>query len=656
MATIRPDSEVRLIKNVPFFNNYRDVIRFDNKTNQESYFKGLPNLSISNYKYVRASGSIKVPYYRDEILEYNYMMFKNKAYGDKYFYAFITDISYINPNTSLVTFEIDVWQTWYLSISYLPSYIEREHCKRWNSDGSPVINTIPEKLDFGSEYVVKGIKHSYNADVRSQIKWLVIGVSFDKENFYTETDYLNVVRGFGTSTNLGYVVFPINEYGMNDNSWLLNGIGMEDALLTLMNFRYELFLVNKMVCCYITDFLPFTYSVESVQSEISITSDYIRRITCGFDFTDEVGEHHVDFELPFIYTRSNDGQRTQPIDINFTDKYSTLKSGITESKLLMYPYSFNLLTDFQGDNFIIKNEYVNGNNIQMRIRSGINTSNKVTYTVRNYLNSNVVGDVIYLDNGIINNHPNTLSIVSDYEAAFSQGNANQISNIVAQAQLQAENNNRIALNNANTRSDVTDMRNVEAMTNAGIGAVGGVGTGGMFGIGGALAGAITGIGDITSTGVSNTINSAVTTRENINNLANTKLTGELNKQLAINSAMAKYQDARNMADNVALHGGDVAFNYGYENMGCHIISKQITPEYVALLTDYFEKYGYAVHRVKIPNIHTRKSWNYIQTVGARVKGNIPQMYLDSIETILNNGVTIWHTTDVGNFNLNNDEI
>ena len=30
--------------------------------------------------------------------------------------------------------------------------------------------------------------------------------------------------------------------------------------------------------------------------------------------------------------------------------------------------------------------------------------------------------------------------------------------------------------------------------------------------------------------------------------------------------------------------------------------------------------------------------------------------IEKIKTIFNQGVTIWHTTDVGNYSLNNDEI
>ena len=44
------------------------------------------------------------------------MMFQNSAYGDKWFYAFITSVEYVNDVTSNISFEIDVMQLGYLTV------------------------------------------------------------------------------------------------------------------------------------------------------------------------------------------------------------------------------------------------------------------------------------------------------------------------------------------------------------------------------------------------------------------------------------------------------------------------------------------------------------------------------------------------------------
>lgn len=687
MAIIRPNSEVRLIKNVPFYNNYRDVINFDNKINQENYFKSLPNVSLTNFKYVRNNGAIKVPYYRDEILDYNYMMFKNKAYGDKYFYAFITNISYINPNTSLVEFELDIWQSWYFDITFKESYIEREHCTRWNSDGSPVINTIPENLDFGSEYRVTGQKRLYDLGAKAQIKWLVIGLTLKWQNFSNlyrdqfsnltaqeKQNYFDSSRGFGVPTNLFYIVVPINEYGssytdVKDNTFSINGVEYTNAYDIIYHFTHAVGLTETIKTLFVTDFLPISYNVTSASGgNIQVSSSQIRDVLITTKETSSEFEFFNSISVPMIVNASNNDERAVIHSFTFADKYSALKQGITESKLLMYPYSFNQLMDLQGDNFIIKNEYVDGTNINIDIRSAINISNKVAYTVSNYLGMGSRRGMLYLDNGIINSNDNRLSVVDSYTSAYIQGNMNSLQTSVLNTQLQSKANMNIAINSAygNTllTSNTMNKNTGSAWLNGIWGMVGGAyegavknmnsyGGASLLGMGKGVTGLVSGI---ENSALNNMVAESNTIIENNINRQNTSMQGEASNQIAINNVNAKIQDAKAVPDNVSLQGGDVAFNYGYENLGVKIISKQITQEYIDILQDYFRKYGYAVHRFKVPNIATRRNWNYIKTIGARITGNIPDMFLQGIENILNSGVTIWHTTEVGNFSLNNDEV
>lgn len=658
MATIIPNSEVRLIKNVPFSNNYKNVIQFNDKTSQENYFKSLPNILADDFKYVRNNGTIKVPYYRDEILEYNYLMFKNKAYGDKYFYAFITNISYINPNTSAISFELDVFQTWFMDVQFKPSYIEREHCQRWNSDGTPVINTIPEGLDYGSEYVYKGHTRLYDKTNNNKIKWLVIASTIDEEDLIGEyPEFQYCFSSQALCNNIVFIVAPMFEYGVADN-WTLNGTSLPSATEILRAFRYGSNLVKKAVSCYVTDYLPCWYTVTSVSGKLAVSSQEINiyKAEYGREVNGNI-TNIIGIDLPILSIPSDDDIQNETWSFELIDdKYKYLKNGITESKLLMYPYSYNLLTDLQGDEFIIKNEYNQGKNIAVDIRCALGVSNNVAYTIQGYLNSNGIGNELYLRNGIINKNTNRLAIVDDYAAAYAQGNMNTIEQNINATKQQTSLNNRIAQNTANTNTAVTDTRNRANMLNAGIGAVGGTIEGAILGGPLALAGAVQGLSNVAQTTVSNMANSRVTELENQNMLNNTALRGELANQQAVAGAMAKVQDAKATADNVTLQGGDTYFNYGYENLGVKLISYQITQEYIDLLQDYFGKYGYKVHKVKIPNIHTRQNWNYIQTVGANIVGNIPQMFIEALEQLFNQGITIWHTTDVGNYNLPNNEI
>lgn len=148
---ITPNSTIILYKGIPLDNAYNDTIYFASAAAQTAYFDAIANdrkLTFGNYTYQRVnSDSIKVGVSPDSIYNYNYMRFQNTAYGNKWFYAFITSIDYVNDNTALIHYEIDVIQTWLFDVTLDPCYVEREHT---SSDGIGE-NILPEPLNI-TEY------------------------------------------------------------------------------------------------------------------------------------------------------------------------------------------------------------------------------------------------------------------------------------------------------------------------------------------------------------------------------------------------------------------------------------------------------------------------------------------------------------------------
>ena len=248
-----------------------------------------------------------------------------------------------------------------------------------------------------------------------------------------------------------------------------------------------------------------------------------------------------------------------------------------------------------------------------------------------------------LGNGIINSFPNNLTIVDDYSAAYLQGNANQINQSIANTLAQTQLNNTMVKNVANASNEGNTWKAIGTLVS---GAVLG---GEKNGLSGAVAGALSGAAEgFTSKYANELLNEA--------NVKNTGLQGNLTNEKAINSALAKKQDAKNVADNVSLQGGDVYFTYQNQYSGYCLVYKQISDEYIKVLEDFFKKFGYAYNKIETPNLHTRKSWDYIRTVDCNIKANINDDSIEKIKSIFNQGVTIWHTTDVCNYKLNNDEI
>ena len=71
------------------------------------------------------------------------------------------------------------------------------------------------------------------------------------------------------------------------------------------------------------------------------------------------------------------------------------------------------------------------------------------------------------------------------------------------------------------------------------------------------------------------------------------------------------------------------------------------------LDQFFDVFGYQIDQLMTPILSGRKAWNYVKTVGANMGGNIPSDRLGFLNKSLDAGVTFWHTTDVGNYGLDN---
>jgi len=141
---VSPQTEIRLLQ-VPFELDNKNQLTFSNLQAQQNYFLSLQNLQADNCTYQRKDNVIRFPAHIDTILNYNYVMYQNEAYTNKWFYAFITDMKYINDNMTEITIATDVFQTWQFDIVYKKMFIEREHV----SDDTVGLHTIPENLDVG---------------------------------------------------------------------------------------------------------------------------------------------------------------------------------------------------------------------------------------------------------------------------------------------------------------------------------------------------------------------------------------------------------------------------------------------------------------------------------------------------------------------------
>lgn len=134
--------------------------------------------------------------------------------------------------------------------------------------------------------------------------------------------------------------------------------------------------------------------------------------------------------------------------------------------------------------------------------------------------------------------------------------------------------------------------------------------------------------------------------------------GVASSALNIASAVAK-QNARqamppqaggNQSNStlVAMKAKDFVFN-----------EMSIRAEFARMIDDYWTMYGYPCNELQnfqstTNPTNNRRYWNYVQTTGMLIGGNIPATYVEQIQGYFNRGITFWHDPSyVGMYGLTN---
>lgn len=191
---IAPNSVIRILKNCPLDTTYDHTIYFDTQVEQSSYFYNLTKYTLTEQTYQRVNRArMRVQVNADNLFDCNYIMFQNTSFGNKWFYAFIRSVEYVNNITSEIEYEIDVMQTWAFDYQLAECFVDREHSV------TDIVgdNLVPEKLETG-EYV----SEDFDATQILGPKSIVVAATFDQ-------NYENVGGGYygGIFSGLYFNVF-----------------------------------------------------------------------------------------------------------------------------------------------------------------------------------------------------------------------------------------------------------------------------------------------------------------------------------------------------------------------------------------------------------------------------------------------------------------
>lgn len=647
-----------LMSGVPLDTTNKNQLWFDTPLDQQNYFLHNSELNpiivrSEDYSYQRMQGKLRVGINAEKLYSYNYIGFQNDQYGSHWFYGFVTDIEYVSEAASNITFKLDVLQTWLFDIKFQPSLVKQMHDKELNSAGNPIARNYDEGLNYGSDYNIVDQVHITD-EPNPYIRWLIIltTLPFEREAY---TKYAPTTSFNGVMTPLYAYTIP---FDLRD-PYALSSVTYKDPQgwnIIIPPFGTIANAISKS-----EDMAGKVVSMEMVDwKPAGITGSYPNYTFTGAGKTYPVWAS--DFQKMGIGDGTAAGSaglirlEQIPLDnyqeFNLGNAYDHFTRHPT-SKLDNSPYSMIELTDFKGHMQMIKPEYLPNGQLVVRAHQSISWNTKISYNVahyndngtfpyHNFYTEGVPATNIYMqnwDSSIADFNSGDIPVATDALAAYLQSNRNSLRTAMTNAEASGNTQMTNSMN-----SGITDT-----ITGAIQGANNGLGFSGLNVIGAALGG-ITGGGTAAMQAMTNYGNTQRSVGTSIANLAR--------------SQQAKIADIKNLPENISGMGNNTIFEANNLITGCYVVFKQLKDEYAESVGSFFNMFGYKANRLvdlSVPRLcfHSRKYWNYVETVDIQIVGHINADDMAEIKSIFNNGVTLWHTDAqvlVGDYSKDNTEL
>lgn len=543
---IAPNSTIRILHGIKWNPDYRDTVYWASDVTKEAWFIGKTKYTLTEQSYQRAgSGVIRVQLPIDSLYDCNYLMFRNTSYENKWFYAFIVGLTYINNITTEIRYSIDVMQTWFSQVELNSCMIEREHVSVADDVIGAHIEPEPINIHTATYSTTQGTTGYFSNYI------MVIAMAYNDQ-----IEFPTNLRGVISGIYSGVCYIPIV---LNDATDVAKANSIMDDIVALN-------LADSVVALFM---YPATF----------------------YDGPNDGPEqpHYEVFQVPTSLVWTN-------ID-GYVPK---------NKKLFTYPYNCLNVSDYNGQSIDLRTE--------MFTQLFDETSqDKFAFEFIGALSCHP--EIICVPMGYKN-------IALDFEDKISLRDFPQCAFAVDAY-----------------KAWVANFGLVEWQTNK------------AFNMAEGAKQILTGGGLMPRT--------PATPNNGIYGMANTAsgLLGvmETNAKLNIQKEQAYYapdyaKGTPATTAMVAARRADIRFR-----QCC------VTAHEARQIDDFFSMYGYASHRVKVPNVFVRRYWTYVQTDGSNVtpdltKGGCPADVIQEINSIFDNGITFWTGGDlVGHYELNNNQ-
>lgn len=256
MSYFVPNTTIWLLENIPFDKSYHDTVRFpfpqeatpanlQNARNLQfsTYFSRYIKYTFDEQYYQRKErGWLRICKRYEDVYNCNYLVFKNTSYENRYIYAFIDEVVYINQVVTEIHYVIDVIQTWFFDIKWNECFIDRGHAPTDDIGDNIVPEDFGEQMDY--DYYDLGTQPAFERVGTV----LASTVEFSEQPSATIPSFDNVEGGLRQRIYGGVQYYYFDDYGTNQQyNWLnfciqlLTRNGKSDALVSMFMYPWELF-------------------------------------------------------------------------------------------------------------------------------------------------------------------------------------------------------------------------------------------------------------------------------------------------------------------------------------------------------------------------------------------------------------------------------
>ena len=594
MSYIQPNSRIEFFTDLGISQDYNDTLYFTDVNAKDAYFSNIDRLAhVDKCYYARDNrGFVRVELPMVTMIHAQYMRFKNTSYENKWWYAFVDDVVYVNDNTTEVQFTLDPMLTWMGEFHPKACFIERQHSVT-DEVGD---NLVDESFDCGEYVNLSAINENASANL-SRTGWFNSGLGNYQAPWKNNTKWVYMVfmtepllvsqpirDSLGVYNGLSVYIYPNTPDG-------LSAMAQATHLQDIFGDVVSIILVPE---CFIPKIPNY------------VTPIYPGAVNYGtIDRT----------EAPYVKTFSD-------VTKNFTHIGGSESSGgykPRNKKLFTYPYNFLAVWNCEGKEAIYRYELFSGNTCEFQLCASYTQKPEIICLPRNYRKLGFNSE-----EGITMKDFPMAGWSSDlFMAYIAQTLTTAPVSLMGAAQLDA----------AVMQANATNLAQVATKTDTSV---------------------ITkGNASADSPGVNFKTSSDVRYNNIREEKPVGRAKPVVNTAREITSLLV--EGATHFLQPMMPHGQPSIDALTIMNeKDFYFYRRTIRPEYARMIDNYFTMFGYAQKIVDVPNMNARQRFTYVKTIGCKIDCMCPASDLDKIEAIFNNGIRFWKDhTQIGNYTDDN---